>query len=79
LRFAITSFIGAVAGELISAAVSKPLIMAMLKLIGIDEFTISLNVFPFLVPIAAAVLFYLSAYAASGRIRTVGVRELITE
>ena len=79
MRFAITSFTGAVVGDMLSAAASKPLIMAMLNLIGIDDFTISLNVFPFLVPAAAAVLFYLSAYAASGRIRTVEVRELITE
>lgn len=80
LRFTVVAVIGAVLGSVLSMAFSRRMITLMLRVIGMTDFMSDFKLSVFLLPaISVCVSFFVFSYLASGKVRRVEVRELITE
>lgn len=80
LRFFIVAVIGSIIGSGLAAAFAGKMLSTILRVIGISDFQVSFTVLTFILPAAVICMcFFLFSYAASGRIKRVEVRELVTE
>lgn len=84
LQFAVRFFIVAILGSLLgiglSIVFSSPLLGMLFSVIGLPKVVVEYTVTSLLVPaLAISVSFFLFAYLASGKIRRVLIRELVTE
>ena len=79
-RFLLTALCGAAAGAAASVFLSKPLLSVIMRIIGISRFMAKLDAGVWLIPAAAiSAAFFVFAFLASRRVRTVSVRALVTE
>lgn len=79
-RFLIVSMIGSAAGGLLSYFFSGKMLGILLKGIGITSFNTNIVFSSFAIPIALICSsFFLFSYLVSGKIKTVKIRELVTE
>ena len=80
VRFLVIAVIGSLLGSIVSAAVTKPMLGFMLKIVGITELETAPDVLTLIMPtvVVCAGIFAI-AYLASHKIKNVEVRELITE
>ena len=80
LRFLGVSAVGALAGSALTMAAGGALVSMLFSLFGIGGFSLALPVWEALAISAAfALVFALSAFGMSGRIKDVSVRELVVE
>ena len=80
LRFFIVSLAGALLGSAFSIFFTGRLLNGMLRGMGITSFVARFTAVTFFVPVMIiCVCFFLFAYFASGKVRTVEVRELVVE
>ena len=80
LRFLGVSAVGALAGSALTMAAGGALISSLFSLFGVGGFSLALPVWEALAISAAfALVFALSAFGMSGRIKDVSVRELVVE
>lgn len=80
LRFFAVSLIGSALGMLLSLAFSAKLLCAALSLIGVTQMSTDYTFFTFLIPVLlVGACFFLFAFAVSGKIRRIEIRELVTE
>ena len=80
LRFAAVALIGSVVGGAASAFLARKMIAFMLKIVGLTDIKAAVSPITFALPAAAVCLcFFVFAYIVSGKIKSVDVRELITE
>ncbi|WP_295157276.1 ABC transporter permease [uncultured Ruminococcus sp.] len=80
LRFALISLIGSGMGCILSILFSRKVLTYVLRIVGLTDFTVDYSLTTYITPAAILCLcFFIAAYAASRRIKTVEVRELITE
>lgn len=80
LRFAVISLIGSVIGSVSAFFLTRPLLSALMRIIGLSNFLPDFGPLMFLLPAAAMTAsFFVFAYAASSSINNVEIRELITE
>ena len=80
LRFALISLIGSGMGCILSILFSRKVLTYVLRIVGLTDFTVDYSLMTYITPAAILCLcFFIAAYAASRRIKTVEVRELITE
>lgn len=79
-RFFIVSLAGALLGSVFSIFFTGRLLNGMLRGMGITSFVAQFTAVTFFVPVMIiCVCFFLFAYFASGKVRTVEVRELVVE
>lgn len=79
-RFLIVSVLGAAAGGIVSCFFSGKLLSVLLRSIGIVSFQTNISFSTVAIPIAVICLsFFLFSYLVSGKIKTVKIRELVTE
>lgn len=79
-RFLIVAVIGSVIGIVLSSLTASRLLSGLLRGMGITNMHVELTAAAAAVPAALiCVCFFVFAYQASGRIRRVSVRELVTE
>jgi ABC-type lipoprotein release transport system permease subunit len=80
MRFAAVALAGTVVGEIFSALWARKMISFMMKIVGLTDFKACLTPAVLLMPAAVICLsFFIVAYLASGKIKRIEVRELITE
>ncbi|HOH85713.1 MAG TPA: FtsX-like permease family protein [Ruminococcus sp.] len=80
MRFAAVALAGTVVGEIFSALWARKMISFMMKIVGLTDFKACLTPAVLLMPAAVICLsFFVVAYLASGKIKRIEVRELITE
>lgn len=80
VRFLIISIIGSAIGSLLSTVLSGKLLSTLLKNIGITNFIVDLTAETFILPISIiCICFFLFSYFASGKIKRVEIKELVTE
>ena len=80
LRFAVIAFIGSAAGCVLGILFSRKMITYILRIVGLTDFTSDNSLPAFILPaLTICLCFYLTAFVSSRRIKTVNVRELITE
>lgn len=80
LRFLMIALIGSGLGTLLCILFSGRMLSSVLRLMGITNFIVSYTIFTFLVPIALICgCFFLFALLVSGKIKSIEVRELVTE
>ena len=80
LRFAGIAFIGSAGGCVCSMLWSRKVLTYVLRIVGLTDFTSDYSPFMFITPAALICLcFFAVAYVSSRRIKSVNVRELITE
>lgn len=80
MRFMIVGIIGAALGGVASFFLTTPLLVAILRMVGLTQLENGVNLFIFILPAAAIILsFMLFSYLIAGKIRSVEVRELISE
>ncbi len=80
LRFAAVALIGSVVGGAASAFLARKMIAFMLKIVGLTDIKAAVSPMTFALPAAAVcICFFAFAYIVSGKIKSVDVRELITE
>lgn len=79
-RFLIVAIIGSAAGGLLSFLFSGEMLSLLLKSAGIVSVSTDFGFLTYAIPIAITCLsFLIFSYLASGRIKTVKIRELVTE
>ena len=79
-RFLIVSIIGSAAGGVLSRLFSGKMLEILLKSIGITSFNTNIILSTFAIPIAIICMsFLIFSYLVSGKIKTVKIRELVTE
>lgn len=79
-RFFLVALLGAVIGSGLAAAFAGKMLSSILRLVGISSFQVTFRIQTFVIPVAVICLcFFFFAFAASHRIRTVEVRELVVE
>ncbi|MDE7360330.1 MAG: ABC transporter permease [Oscillospiraceae bacterium] len=79
-RFLIVSIIGSAMGGLLSCFLSGKMLNILLKSIGITSFNTNIVFSTFAIPITIICLsFLIFSYIVSGKIKTVKIRELVTE
>lgn len=79
-RFMIIAVIGSVIGGIASLFLTKPLLGVLLRIVGLTRIETSITPLTFIIPAAAmCVSFFLFAYIAARKIKSVEVRELISE
>lgn len=79
-RFAIIAAIGSVIGGIASFFFTSPLLEALMKIVGLTRIETNITLFTFIVPAAAiCISFYLFSYFTARKIKTIEVRELISE
>ena len=80
LRFSMVALIGSAAGGVLALFLSEPLLKVIFSVVGITDFTKKYSVFNVALPVVAiCVSFYVCAYFSSRKVKSVEVRELITE
>lgn len=80
LRFGVAGAVGSVAGLLLSAFLTAPIVSAAMKLAGISNFASALTLSSTLIPgLTVTLLFAGFAYLAAGKIRRVSLTTLINE
>lgn len=80
LRFALVAFVGSVIGCAAALLSAKPLLSLLMSMIGLTNFLTDFSSAMLLLPTAAMVLsFFAFSYIASSRVKSVEIRELITE
>lgn len=80
LRFAVLALIGAAIGSVSAVFLTRPLLSALMRIVGLSNFLPDFGPMMFLLPAAAMTFsFFVFAYIASSRIKGLEVRELITE
>lgn len=80
LRFLLTAAAGSLAGIAMSMLFSRQMLSMMLRIIGITDFVSGFTPAGIILPTASVCLcFFAFSYLASGNIRRIEVRELITE
>ncbi|MDE7360765.1 MAG: ABC transporter permease [Oscillospiraceae bacterium] len=80
VRFGITALVGAAVGMILAAALTDPLVSAVMKLAGISNFSSAPSIESVLLPIAVVTaLFTIFAYLASGKVRHTDLTVLISE
>ena len=80
IRFLIIAVLGSAFGAIISVLFSGKLLGAVLSLIGLSRVVLEYSFMAIFVPtVAIALAFFLFAYLASGKIKRVETKELITE
>lgn len=79
IRFLIVSLIGSALGAVLSLFLTEPVLKAVFRIIGV-WFNAKFSPIAFLVPVAIiAVSFFSFSYVASRKIKTVEIKELVTE
>lgn len=79
-RFMIIAVIGSVIGGIASFFLTAPLLVAILRMVGLTQLDADITFITFIIPAAAISLsFFLFAYIAARKTNTVEVRELISE
>ncbi|MBO6310514.1 MAG: FtsX-like permease family protein [Oribacterium sp.] len=80
VRFLVIAVTGSLLGGIMSAAVTKPMLGYMLKTVGITELETTSDILTVIMPMAVVCAgIFAVAYLASYKIKSVEVRELITE
>ena len=80
VRFLILGLLGSVIGFILACAFTQPLLSALLRIVGITDFTHSLTAVEILMPASViCICFALFSYLSSSRIKTVQTTELICE
>lgn len=80
VRFLLIALIGAGIGSSLSLWLSGRVLTMMLWNIGVSNFRVAFTLMTFAVPIVLVCLcFFLFAYLIAGRVKTVNIKELITE
>lgn len=80
IRFALISVIGALLGTVLSITLTDPAASQIFRLFGISSFHSSLDATGMLLPaLFIVVIFFLCAYAVSGKLKRVDAAELIAE
>lgn len=79
-RFLIVSVIGSALGGVLSCFFSEKMLEALLKSMGITSFNIIFRFSTFAIPISiVCISFFIFSYLVSGKIKSVKIRELVTE
>ena len=80
VRFTLVALIGSVAGGVLAALLSQPLLKVIFSVVGITDFAKTIGVMSIVLPvILICASFYICAYFSSRKVKKVEVRELITE
>lgn len=80
VRFTIVAVLGAALGCGLSILWSRKMITYILRVVGLTDFTTDYSLTTYILPaFAVSLCFYLTAYISSRKVRSVQVRELITE
>ncbi len=80
LRFVFVSLIGAAVGICLNLWLNDPMMVAVLKQMGISVFRTKYNLMTIAVPVSIVVaVFFLFSYMVAGKIKKVSTRELIVE
>ena len=80
VRFLIISLIGSVSGSLLSLCFTEKVLSMIFREIGIASFNANFTPVAFTVPVAlVCICFFIFAYFASRKIKTVEIRELVVE
>lgn len=80
LRFAVLALVGAVIGSVAAVFLTRPLLSALMRIVGLSNFLPDFGPLMFLLPAAVMTLsFFIFAYLASSKVKGLEVRELISE
>ncbi len=80
LRFAFVSVVGGLVGTLLAAAVTDPLVSAVMKLAGISNFVSTPNFVSVILPmVVVAVLFTVFGWLSAGKIKKVPLTVLVAD
>ena len=80
LRFAVIALIGSAAECVCGLLWSRKVLTYVLRIVGLTDFTSENDPLSFILPVLTiCVCFFVTAFISSRRIKTVNVRELITE
>ena len=80
IRFLLLAIIGSIVGYVLSMLFTEMLLGTMLRTIGICSFKVALSVYTIVLPIVVVCLsFFVFAYIASRKVKTVQTRELVME
>jgi ABC-type antimicrobial peptide transport system permease subunit len=80
VRFLIVSLIGSAVGTVLSFLFTQKVLTVVFRLMGISSFNAKFTFVSFAVPVAIiAASFFGFAYLASGKIKTVEIKELVVE
>lgn len=80
MRFMLTAFIGAIIGIIFAAAVTDPVVSAIMKLAGISNFASSPNAFEIIFPAFSVIfLFGIFGLIAAGKVKKLDLTILISE
>ncbi|MBQ7934508.1 MAG: FtsX-like permease family protein [Lachnospiraceae bacterium] len=80
VRFLVVALLGALLGTGLSVVFSSPLLGMLFSVIGLPKVVLEYTASSLLVPaLVISISFFLFAYLASGKIRKVLIRELVTE
>lgn len=80
VRFALVAAFGSLLGGLLAFFLTRPMIVAILKIVGLTDFTSDYPPMAFIGPAALICLcFFACSYMISGSVKKVEVRELVTE
>ncbi|MBQ3919744.1 MAG: FtsX-like permease family protein [Oscillospiraceae bacterium] len=80
VRFAVIAVIGSAAGCIAGLLCSRKVISYVLSVVGLSDFTSQNSISIFLMPaVLVSICFFITAYISSHRVKSVNVRELVTE
>ena len=80
VRFLLVAVCGSALGAVCSACLSLPLLSVLLRFLGITRFQAPASVWVYLAPaLAICAAFFVCSYFSARRVKTVSVRELVTE
>ena len=80
LRFTAVALIGAAAGGVISRLLSQPMLEYILRIVGLTSIEANKDPLGYIMPAAGIVLcFFTAAFISSRRVKSVEIRELVTE
>lgn len=80
VRFLIVSILGSALGSLLCVLLSGRLLSSVFRLVGITSFAVEYTAFTFIIPICViCACFFIFAYMAARKIKSVEVRELVVE
>ncbi len=79
-RFMIIAVIGSCLGGTASVFLTSPLLVALLRVVGLTQLDADISIITFIIPASAISLsFFIFAYIAARKINTIEIRELISE
>ena len=80
IRFGFVALMGSILGVVLALLFAKPMLIAILKTVGMTNFVSDIGIDAYLTPILViTVSFAVFAYMFSSKVKNVEVRELITE